>query len=90
MKNFLNSVQCFSFFVLGALLLTSQQTYAQIDPPTQSQDSTGVVVRGTIQLTDVDKIIRSYTYDPDSDRYIYRVQIDDYDMEYPLVLTRKQ
>src|SRR5690606_11120922 len=60
---------------------------AQIDQPA---DSTNVVIKGTVELSDIDKIIRSYTYDPDTDRYIYRVQIDDFDMEYPVVLTRKQ
>src|SRR5690606_13626131 len=68
-------------------ILTSPFAFAQIETP---QDSTSSVLKGTLELNDIDKIIKSYTYDPETDRYIYRVQIDDYDMQYPLVLTRKQ
>lgn len=90
MKNFFNSVQCLSFLLFSVLFFSSQKTYAQIDPPAIDRDSTGVIIKGNIQLSDVDKIIRSYTYDPDSDRYIYRVEIEGFDIEYPMVLTRKQ
>src|SRR5690606_36298728 len=78
----------FRYLIMWSLcILTSPFAFAQIETP---QDSTSSVLKGTLELNDIDKIIKSYTYDPETDRYIYRVQIDDYDMQYPLVLTRKQ
>lgn len=49
-----------------------------------------VIIRGAISLKDVDSIMKMYTYDPVSDRYLYTVTTNEYNIEYPMVLTRKQ
>lgn len=85
-----NSQKYLSLLIMSLLLLASHYAVAQDDPTRQSQDSTGSVIKGNLQLSDVDKIIKAYTYDADSDRYIYSVQIDGFDMNYPVVLTRKE
>jgi len=59
---------------------------AQIEPPEQET----VIIRGAISLKDVDSIMKMYTYDPVSNKYLYTVTNNEYNLEYPMVLTRKQ
>lgn len=63
-----------------------QSTFAQ----ETNQDSVQWIKKGNLQLNDIDKIIKSYRYDAETNRYVYTVQIDDFDMQHPLVLTRKE
>lgn len=68
------------------LFFVSQHSFAQ----ETVQDSVQWVKKGNLQLDDIDKIIKLYRYDAETDRYIYTVQIDEFDMQHPLVLTRKE
>ena len=70
-------------------MFCSGDLYAQ-EETEDSPETEGSIFKGKIELSDVDKIIKVYTYDEQTDRYIYRVHVDDFDMEYPLVLTRKE
>ena len=49
-----------------------------------------VIMKGAISLKDVDSIMKMYTYDPVTDRYIYTVSNNEFNIEYPMILTRKQ
>ncbi len=72
------------FFII--LIGCPAPVFAQVDDP--ADDS--VVIRGAITLKDVDTIMKMYTYDPLTDRYIYTVTNNEYNLEFPMVLTRKQ
>lgn len=56
----------------------------------EETDEETVIIRGAISLKDVDSIMKMYTYDPVSDKYLYTVTNNEYNLEYPMVLTRKQ
>ena len=64
--------------------------WAQIDDDTPPTDTDGVLMRGSITLKDVDSIMKMYTYDPVTDKYIYTVTANDFNIEYPMVLTRQE
>ena len=62
---------------------------AQVDETEETKED-DVIIRGAIALKDVDSIMKMYTYDPVTDRYIYTVSTNDFNIEYPMILTRKQ
>nr|WP_220458674.1 MULTISPECIES: cell surface protein SprA [unclassified Flavobacterium] len=64
-----------------------QSAFAQVDE-TPKEDN--IILKGAISLKDVDSIMKMYTYDPVSNRYIYTVSTNEFNIEYPMVLTRKQ
>ncbi|WCM41735.1 cell surface protein SprA [Flavobacterium sp. CBA20B-1] len=74
------------YFFLIILLGNASPVFAQIEENEEDK----VVIRGAITLKDVDSIMKMYTYDPVSDRYMYTVTNNDFNLEYPMVLTRKQ
>ncbi len=74
-----------------AVIFFSVDAFSQIDEVEETQqDTTRVEFKGNIELKDIDKIIESYTYDPQSDRYVYTKKYEDFEINYPRVLTRKQ
>ncbi|WP_430615564.1 cell surface protein SprA [Flavobacterium sp. JP2137] len=76
-------------WLIGLLVLTlngrAQQTGQAADTINAKKFDVG-----SIALPDPKSITESYTYDPTSDRYIYTKSIDGYNIDYPLILTRKQ
>jgi cell surface protein SprA len=61
------------------------------DTNEQAQDSvqTGVAL-GRLILENPDSIVAKYTYDPETDQYIYTESIGDFNVSYPLILTPEQ
>ena len=45
---------------------------------------------GTLQLPNPPSILDAYTYDPVTDRYIYTNSVDDFNINYPIILTPKE
>lgn len=45
---------------------------------------------GKIELNNPKSILEAYTYDPDSDRYIYTKTFDGFNINYPIILTPAQ
>jgi len=74
------------YFFIIIILCNVTPTWAQIDE--EKEDS--IIIRGAISLKDVDSIMKMYTYDPVTDKYIYTVTNNEFNLEYPMVLTRKQ
>src|SRR5690606_1680684 len=74
------------YFFIIIFLCNVTPTWAQIDE--EKEDN--VIIRGAISLKDVDSIMKMYTYDPVTDKYIYTVTNNEFNLEYPMVLTRKQ
>jgi cell surface protein SprA len=80
----------FKYIFLFACFVTVTTMRGQ-DTNEQAQDSvqTGVAL-GRLILENPDSIISKYTYDPDTDQYIYTESIGDFDVSYPLILTPEQ
>ncbi len=87
MKAYLRINIFFKHLVLILLLGTPSVFFAQVD---ETEDDEEIVIRGAIALEDVDSIMRMYSYDPITDRYIYSVTTGGFDIEYPVILTRNQ
>src|SRR5690606_3252812 len=77
---------------LAVLLLCLPSTvFAQVDDQEGDEaEQEQNVIKGNIELEDIDKIIESYEYDPESDRYIYSKKYEDYNINYPIILTREE
>src|SRR5690606_32941057 len=80
----------FKYILFIVFLGNSTFLWSQITNPNENVDTNDVLIRGAITLKDVDSIMKMYTYDPLTDRYIYTVTNNDFNIEYPMVLTRKQ
>lgn len=76
------------FWIL-ILFWTSFEVNAQVVTEEPTDDGKGSVI-GKIKLKDVQSIIEAYTYDPLTDRYIYTKSIDGFNIDYPVVMTRKE
>lgn len=77
---------CALIFVNLLLLTTFKISAQQI-----SKDSISTqLLSKSIQLPAPSVLVSKYTYDPISDRYIYTVKLDEYNVNLPLVLTPKQ
>ena len=64
--------------------------YAQgTSPKPQDSTKTGYSL-GQISLPNPKSIIDGYTYDPVSNRYIYTASVDDFNINYPLILTPEE
>lgn len=76
---------------LVVLLLCMPVTvFAQVDEEDEPEQEEQNVIKGNVVLEDIDKIIESYEYDPESDRYIYSKKYEDYNINYPIILTREE
>ena len=71
------------------VFLSSFSIQAQVDEEVQDSVKTGYS-QGTLQLTNPPSIIESYTYDPVTNRYIYTKKADDFNINYPIILTPKE
>lgn len=77
--------------VVFVLLLNFNKLQAQVDSLSIPQDSvkTGYSL-GQIEMPNPQSVLSGYTYDPDSDMYIYTKTIDGFSIDYPLVLSPKE
>lgn len=71
--------------MLMPVFLWSQQTL-----DLQPKDSIFEAFKGKIELTDVEKLVESYEFDPETNTYVFSKNYEDFIINYPKVLTRKQ
>ncbi|NNK39248.1 MAG: cell surface protein SprA, partial [Winogradskyella sp.] len=71
------------------VLLCGGLVFAQQTPEEQDSIKTGFSL-GTIKMANPNSIVSKYTYDPILDRYIYTEKIGNFNINYPLILTRKE
>ena len=75
------------------LLLFSLGLQAQVEEETDEevQDSvkTGYTV-GSLEMDNPPSIVEAYTYDPVTNRYVYTHSVDDFNINYPIILTPKE
>jgi len=72
--------------VLPILVLISSFGFAQGDPSEQDSTKTGYSF-GKLQMPNPQSIISKYTYDPETDRYIYTETVGQFNINYPIILT---
>ncbi len=80
-------------FGFSLVFFLSPGLYAQVDEETDEevQDSvkTGYTV-GSLQMNNPPSIVEAYTYDPVTDRYVYTHKVDEFNINYPIILTPKE
>ncbi len=62
---------------------------AQVDEEVQDTTATGFST-GRVDLPNPQSIVEAYTYDPVTDRYIYTFSVDDFNINYPIILTPQE
>ncbi|RLJ65719.1 protein involved in gliding motility SprA [Lacinutrix venerupis] len=78
--------------LLVITLLLSFSVFAQITPdPTVENDSvkTGFSF-SNIEMPNPNSITSMYTYDPETDRYVYTESVGNFNINYPIILTPKE
>lgn len=83
----------FKIFILMLFLFTRATLFAQVQEQTQEQEKDSIkpgYASGTLELTNPPSILEAYTYDPVTDRYIYTNKVDDFNINYPIILTPKE
>ena len=74
----------FKKLILGLVLLLSATVFSQVNPT--QVDSTGYST-GRVEIKNPNSIVNAYTYDPDTNRYIYTSTMDGFNINYPIILT---
>ncbi|MEP0263630.1 cell surface protein SprA [Dokdonia sp.] len=70
---------------VGASSLIAQETNET------EQDSTSTTFSfGNLSLPNPDSIVSKYTYDPETDRYVYTEKLGSFNINYPLILTPEE
>ncbi|KAB7529228.1 cell surface protein SprA [Flagellimonas olearia] len=77
------------FVFICFLAVTSMMGQEETNEQVQDSVQTGVEL-GRLILENPDSIIAKYTYDPQTDRYIYTESIGDFNINYPVILTPDQ
>jgi len=77
------------FVLICFLAVTSLMGQEETNEQVQDSVRTGVDL-GRLILENPDSIIAKYTYDPQTDRYIYTESIGDFNINYPVILTPDQ
>jgi cell surface protein SprA len=80
----------FKLFFLSFIFFWATTSWSQ-ETEEQPADSvqTGVAL-GKIKMPNPQSVVSKYTYDPQLDRYIYTESVGNYDINYPVILTRAQ
>lgn len=79
-------ISCFGLILLFSFTVQAQEDEDEDFTPS---DTTGYSI-GKVVLGNPSSILSAYTYDPVTDRYIFNSSIDDYNTDYPLILTPKE
>ena len=69
--------------------LTSFSIQAQVEEEIV-QDTVKGYNQASMQLDNPPSIIEAYTYDPVTNRYIYTNKVDEFNINYPIILTPKE
>ena len=75
--------------VLTLIFCISLSVQSQVTEEVQDSIKPGYTV-GSLQLTNPPSIIEAYSYDPVTNRYIYTNKVDDFNINYPIILTPKE
>ncbi|MBO0322859.1 cell surface protein SprA [Muricauda sp. CAU 1633] len=76
-------------FLFSCFLITAMMMGQETNEQAQDSVQTGVAL-GRLILDNPDSIVAKYTYDPNTDQYIYTESIGDFNVNYPLILTPEQ
>ncbi len=77
-------------FMISLLFFGASSLIAQETNETE-QDSTATTFSfGDLSLPNPDSIVSKYTYDPETDRYIYTEKLGSFNINYPLILTPEE
>ena len=72
-------------------LLLSLSAFAQDPDPTIETDSTKTTFSfGNIEMPNPNSVTSKYTYDPETDRYVYTESVGNFNITYPIILTPKE
>jgi cell surface protein SprA len=74
---------------LVLILFATCVVQAQVTPAVQDTINKGFSI-GKIKIKDPKSILSGYTYDPQTDRYIYTNSVDGFTIDYPIILTPKE
>lgn len=72
------------------LLLAGFSASAQVDEEDDTPQDTVGYNQGNMQLPNPPSIVDAYTYDPATNRYIYTSKVDDFNINYPIILTPEE
>ena len=76
---------------LGALFLLLFSVFFNFSFAQETEnDTVKGFSKGKIKLANPRSILEAYTYDPNTDRYIYTKTFDGFNINYPIILTPKQ
>ncbi|HEX9979905.1 MAG TPA: cell surface protein SprA, partial [Flavobacterium sp.] len=67
-------------------LIFSVNVQAQVNEEVQDTTATGYSV-GKVEIANPPSILEAYTYDPVTNRYVYTYSVDDFNINYPIILT---
>lgn len=78
-------------FTLSAVfLLLGMGAYAQEEDKEVQDSIKPGYSTGRVELDNPRSVVEGYTYDPATNRYIYTQKVDDFNINYPLILTPEQ
>ena len=79
----------YKIYTILIVLFCGFVSQAQVKPVVGDTIKTGFST-GKIQVKDPKSILSAYTYDPETDKYIYNNTIDNFPINYPTILTPKE
>ncbi len=80
-------LKCLWLIVMTSFI--SHLGFSQQIPTAQDTTKTGFAL-GSIKMPNPNSIVSKYTYDPNTDRYIYTQTVGSFNINYPLILTPKE
>ncbi|NGZ88796.1 T9SS outer membrane translocon Sov/SprA [Psychroflexus maritimus] len=88
--NSLGKLCCKIAFLFFVLFFSVAQLQAQEEEETEQDSLETSYTLGNVKLPKLKSVQESYTYDPIINRYIFTAQINNVDIDYPLVLTPEE
>ncbi|WP_290842013.1 cell surface protein SprA [Flavobacterium sp.] len=80
----------FNKFLFFWLLLAGFSVEAQVDEEDDTPKDTIGYNQGSMQLPNPPSIVDAYTYDPVTNKYVYSSKVDDFNINYPIILTPEE
>jgi len=82
----------FKKLLIALAFLLNGTAFAQVPPtePPQTEPEQPGYSTGKVDITDPNSIVKAYTYDPVTNRYIYTNTVDGFNINYPIILTPKE
>lgn len=71
-------------------MLAGFSVFAQVDEEDDTPQDTIGYNQGNMQLPNPPSIVDAYTYDPVTNRYVYTSKVDDFNINYPIILTPEE